>query len=135
MDRDATLWCSWVVVGPRHRVFYSGDSGYFPGFRAIGAAYGPFDATLMSLGSYGPTWPEIHMTPEEVVQAHADLEGGVLLPVHWATFNLAFHGWNDPAVRAVAAAERLGVRIVIPKPGQLVEPSAPPPAEAWWSRP
>ena len=134
-DRNATLWCSWVVAGPRHRVFYSGDSGYFPGFRAIGAAHGPFDATLMSLGSYGPTWPEIHMKPEEVVQAHADLGGGLLLPVHWATFNLAFHGWNEPAARAVAAAERQGVRILIPKPGQLVEPSSPPLAQAWWNRP
>ncbi len=64
-DRDATLWCSWVIAGPRHRVFYSGDSGYFGGFRDIGAAHGPFDATLMSLGSYGPTWPEVHMDPEE----------------------------------------------------------------------
>ncbi len=134
-DRDATLWCSWVVAGPRHRVFYSGDSGYFPGFRAIGAAHGPFDATLMSLGAYSPTWAEIHMNPEEVVQAHADLGGGLLIPVHWATFNLAFHDWNEPAVRAVAAAERLGVRILVPKPGQLIEPATPPPSEPWWTRP
>jgi len=134
-DGNATLWCSWVVAGPGHRVFYSGDSGYFPGFRAIGAAHGPFDATLMSLGAYGPTWPDIHMTPEEVVQAHADLGGGLLVPVHWATFNLAFHDWNEPAARAVAAAERQGVRIAIPQPGQLLEPSAPPPALEWWRRP
>jgi len=134
-DRDATLWCSWLIAGPRHRVFYSGDSGYFDGFRQIGAAHGPFDVTLMSLGSYGPTWPEIHMDPEEVVRAHAELGGGLLLPVHWGTFNLAFHDWNEPAARAAAEAGRLGVRIALPRPGELVEPSAPPPAQDWWRRP
>ena len=75
------------------------------------------------------------MNPEEVVQAHADLGGGLLLPVHWATFNLAFHGWNEPAERAVAAARHQGVRILIPKPGQMVEPSSPPPVQEWWTRP
>jgi len=136
-DRDATLWCSFVVAGPRHRVFYSGDSGYFDGFRRIGDAHGPFDATLMSLASYGPTWPQIHMNPEELVQAHAELRGGLLLPVHWATFNLAFHPWNEPAMRATRAARERGVRIALPRPGELVEPSAPPPSafEEWWREP
>jgi len=137
VSRDGTLWCSWVVAGPRHRVFYSGDSGYFEGFRRIGAEHGPFDATLMSAGSYGPTWPDIHMNPEELVQAHADLGGGVLVPVHWATFNLAFHAWNEPAARAAAAAERLGVKIAFPRPGELFEPDDAPfrPPDAWWREP
>jgi L-ascorbate metabolism protein UlaG (beta-lactamase superfamily) len=133
-DRDATLWCSWVLAGPRHRVFYSGDSGYFDGFRDIGGAYGPFDVTLMSLGAYGPTWPLIHMTPEEVVQAHRDLRGELLVPVHWATFNLAFHGWNEPAIRMAAAAHAMGVRFAVPRPGQSTEPAQlrePEPVE-WW---
>jgi L-ascorbate metabolism protein UlaG (beta-lactamase superfamily) len=139
-DRDATLWCSWVIAGPRHRVYYSGDSGYFEGYREIGRASGPFDLTLMSLGAYGPTWPLIHMTPEELVQAQQDLRGELLLPVHWATFNLAFHAWNDPAIRMAADARAHGVRFTIPRPGEMVEPAklpepasepAPEPAE-WW---
>jgi L-ascorbate metabolism protein UlaG (beta-lactamase superfamily) len=136
--RDRTLWCSWVLAGPRHRVFYSGDSGYFDGYRAIGAAHGPFDVALMSLGSYGPTWPHVHMDPEELVRAHAELSGGLFVPVHWATFNLAFHAWNEPAERAAAAAARQGVRIAFPRPGELLEPSAPPadPAsDRWWREP
>jgi L-ascorbate metabolism protein UlaG (beta-lactamase superfamily) len=130
--RDATLWCSWVIASDRHRVFYSGDSGYFDGFREIGSEHGPFDLTLVSVGAYSPTWPAIHMTPEEVVQAHLDLRGDLLLPVHWATFNLAFHGWNEPAARAVVAAKRLGARLIVPRPGQMVEPSKPPAEEEWW---
>ena len=131
-DRDATLWCSWVIASDRHRVFYSGDSGYFDGFREIGREHGPFDLTLMSVGAYSPTWPSIHMTPEEVVQAHRDLRGVLLLLVHWATFNLAFHDWNEPPSRILAAAARMGARVAVPKPGGMVEPSRPPQVEEWW---
>jgi L-ascorbate metabolism protein UlaG (beta-lactamase superfamily) len=135
-DRDATLWCSWVIAGLRHRVFYSGDSGYFDGYRDIGRDHGPFDLTLMSLGAYGPTWPLIHMTPEEIVQAQRDLRGELLLPIHWATFNLAFHAWNEPALRMAADARAKGVRFTIPRPGEMTEPArlleaGSEPAE-WW---
>ena len=136
-DGNATLWCSWVIAGPRHRAFYSGDSGYFDGFREIGAAHGPFDVALMSLGAYAPTWPQIHMDPEELVRAHVDVRGGLLVPVHWGTFNLAFHDWNEPAARVTTAAQKRGVRLVIPRPGEMVEPTAPPvpaPVE-WWREP
>ena len=135
-DRDATLWCSWVVASGPHRVFYSGDSGYFDGFREIGREHGPFDLTLMSLGAYAPTWPLIHMTPEELVQAHVDLKGELLVPVHWATFNLAFHGWNEPAIRMAAAARRVGARFSVPRPGQQVEPAGlrvDADEEEWWT--
>jgi L-ascorbate metabolism protein UlaG (beta-lactamase superfamily) len=131
-DRDETLWGSWVLAGPSHRVYYSGDSGYFGGFREIGAAHGPFDLTLMSLASYGPTWPDVHMTPEELVRAHVELRGEALVPIHWATFNLAFHDWNEPAIRAAAAAREQGVRLLLPRPGEMLEPGAPPELPEWW---
>jgi L-ascorbate metabolism protein UlaG (beta-lactamase superfamily) len=131
-DRDATLWGSWVLAGPSHRVYYSGDSGYFEGYREIGARCGPFDATLMSLASYGPTWPHVHMTPEELVRAHVELGGRTLIPVHWATFNLAFHDWNEPVLRASAAAGTRGVRLLVPRPGERVEPDAAPEIPEWW---
>lgn len=134
--RDRTLWCSWAFAGPRHRVFYSGDTGDFDGFRSIGAELGPFDATLMSVGAYGPTWPDVHMLPESLVRAHRDLGGGLMIPVHWATFNLAFHAWNEPARRAAAEAARLGVRIAFPRPGRRLEPSdGPGPPGDWWRDP
>ena len=131
-DRDSTLWGSWVVAGPSRRVYYSGDTGYFDGFRNIGAAHGPFDATLMSLASYGPTWPDVHMTPEELVRAHVEVRGDALIPVHWATFNLAFHDWNEPAIRASAAAREQGVRLLLPRPGEMIEPALAPELPEWW---
>jgi L-ascorbate metabolism protein UlaG (beta-lactamase superfamily) len=131
---NSTLWSSWVIAGPQHRVFFCGDSGFFGGFRDIGVGHGPSDLTLISSGAYSSAWPLIHMTPEDVVQAHVDVRGKVLLPIHWGTFNLAFHDWNEPAERAFRKAAERGVSIVVPKPGQMVEPSrvADSPREPWW---
>ncbi|GAB3957914.1 MBL fold metallo-hydrolase [Micromonospora vulcania] len=83
LRRDGTLWSSWVIAGAHRKVFYTGDSGYFDGYAAIGAEHGPFDVTLMQIGAYDRAWPTIHMFPEEAVSAHVDLRGGLLIPVHW----------------------------------------------------
>jgi L-ascorbate metabolism protein UlaG (beta-lactamase superfamily) len=135
-DRNHTLWASWSVAGPRHRVFHSGDTGPFPGFAAIGLAHGPFDLTLVKIGAYGETWPDIHLTPEQAVDAHAKLRGRTLLPIHWGTFNLAFHAWDEPAERVVAAAAAGGARLVMPKPGESIEPTTAPATapvvRPWW---
>jgi L-ascorbate metabolism protein UlaG (beta-lactamase superfamily) len=126
-----TLWASWSVAGPRHRVFHSGDTGPFAGLVDIGTAHGPFDLTFIKIGAYGETWPDIHLTPEQAVDAHTKLRGNLLLPIHWGTFNLAFHAWDEPAERVVTAA-RAGTRLIIPKPGESVEPSTAQPVEPWW---
>jgi L-ascorbate metabolism protein UlaG (beta-lactamase superfamily) len=131
---DNTLWASWVVKGPVHNFFFSGDSGYFAGFKEIGARHGPFDLALVKIGACDVTWPDIHMTPEEAVQTTTDVGGRLLLPVHWGTFNLAFHAWNDPAERVLAAAQRAGAALVVPRPGELVEPATPAThaLDPWW---
>ncbi|HEX7927452.1 MAG TPA: MBL fold metallo-hydrolase [bacterium] len=132
ITRDKTLWSSWVIAGPQHKVFFSGDSGYFDEFKKIGAAYGPFDLTLIKIGAYGETWLPIHMSAEDAVRTHVDLRGRVMLPVHWGTFNLAFHDWNEPAIHALKAAKESAVRIAFPKPGEIVDVDKPVPAEEWW---
>ncbi len=132
--QNQTLWSSWVVTGPQHRVYYSGDSGYGPHLAEIGTRYGPFDLALVKIGASDPTWKQIHMDPEEAVQAARDVRASVLQPVHWGTFNLAYHAWFEPADRAVARAAQSGMRIVVPRPGQSVEPSSPPDLDPWWRR-
>lgn len=131
-DRNHTLWASFAVTGPAHRVFHSGDTGPFAGFLNIGQRHGPFDLTLIKIGAYGETWPDIHVTPEQAVQAHADLRGRALLPIHWGTFNLAFHAWDEPAERVVRAAAVAGTRLIMPKPGESVEPDSAPAVDPWW---
>nr|WP_093838880.1 MBL fold metallo-hydrolase [Streptomyces aidingensis] len=130
--RSLTLWASWAVAGPGHRIFHSGDTGYFPGFAAIGAEHGPFDATMMQIGAYSDYWPDIHMTPEEGLRAHQDLTGGVLLPIHWGTFNLALHPWDEPAERTADAAAAASVPVALPRPGEPFEPSGRLPTARWW---
>lgn len=130
-NRNHTLWASWAVKGPVHSVFHTGDTGPFAGFADIGSQHGPFDLTLMKIGAYDDAWPDIHMNPEQAVDAHTKLRGKVLLPIHWGTFNLAFHRWNEPADRIVAAAAN-GTILVMPRPGESFEPAAPPAVDAWW---
>lgn len=135
LTRNNTLWCSWVVAGPEHRAYFGGDSGYTASFAEIGSQHGPFDMTLLPIGAYNKAWPDIHMNPEEAVQAHRDLGGdrsdAALVPIHWATFRLAPHPWSEPAERLVAAAEDAGVRYAIPKPGGQVLPGDHK-QEHWW---
>ncbi|ONK09987.1 MBL fold metallo-hydrolase [Streptomyces sp. MP131-18] len=136
-DRWQTLWASWVVAGPEHRVYHSGDTGYFPGFAEIGERHGPFDATMIQIGAYSSEyWPDIHMTPEEGVRAHLDLSGGepggVLLPIHWGTFNLALHPWEEPVERTVREAGATEVTVAVPRPGESFEPATGLPLDPWW---
>ncbi|MEV0900521.1 MBL fold metallo-hydrolase [Actinoplanes sp. NPDC049802] len=132
LHRDDTLWAGWVIKGPSRRVFYSGDTGYFPGFAEIGAEHGPFDVTLVQVGAYDETWPDIHMLPEDGVRAHQDVRGGLLIPVHWATFDLALHDWSEPADRTWRAAKDNDVNLAVPRPGERVDVDAPPPVDGWW---
>lgn len=131
-DGDATQWASWAMLGPMHRVFYSGDTGLLDGFRDVGATLGPFDLALVKIGAYGSTWPEIHVDPEEAVSLHEAVRGKLLFPVHWGTFRLSYHDWREPAERLVAAATGR-VPFAVPRPGQMVTPSEPPPVERWWA--
>ena len=71
--RNTTLWASWVIIGPRHRAFFGGDTGYTKSFAEIGMDHGPFDLSLLPVGAYHPAWPDIHMNPEEAVRAHLDI--------------------------------------------------------------
>ncbi|WP_442808200.1 MBL fold metallo-hydrolase [Trinickia soli] len=131
-DRNSTLWASWVIVDDDLRVFFSGDTGYFDGFKAIGERFGPFDVTLLETGAYDAQWPYVHMHPEETVQAHVDLRGRWLLPVHNGTFDLAMHRWHEPFERVTALSIARGLAISTPRMGERVDLSSPHRGERWW---
>lgn len=124
-DYQETLWASWAVVGDKHRVFFSGDTGYSEAFSKIGEELGPFDLTIIKVGAYGPGqgWKDIHMPPEESIQTHKDVNGRVMLPVHWGTFDLGNHEWDEPIIRAIAAAQKAGTLLITPKLGEMVDPT------------
>lgn len=132
VSRNTTLWGSWVIAGPQHRAFFGGDTGYTKSFTDIGAEHGPFDLTLMPVGAYNRLWPDIHMNPEDAVRAHCDVNGGLLVPIHWCTFRLAPHPWAEPVERLLDAADAAGVDVAVPKPGYRLDPSDPPKLDPWW---
>jgi len=132
VTRDRTLWAGYALVGPRHRVYVSGDTGLFPALEVIGTRYGPFDLTMIEVGQYNDSWPDWHLGPEQAVLAHRMVRGKTMLPVHWGLFRLAPHGWTEPIERVLVKADAAKVRVATPKPGQSVEPDASVPTARWW---
>ncbi len=132
-NRNTTLWGSWVIRGSRETLYFSGDGGYGPHFAEIGERYGPFDLAMLECGQYDARWAQIHMMPEETVQATLDLRARRMLPIHWGAFRLALHAWTDPVERVTVRARELGVPLVTPRIGEpVIVTSERFPATAWW---
>lgn len=129
-DRAKSLWGGWVMKSEKHNLYWSGDGGYGDHFKEIGEKFGPFDFGFMECGQYNELWHQIHMYPEEAVQAAMDAGVKKALPVHWCGFALALHHWQDPITRFVAAAEKQKLDISTPEIGKLI--SAETPTEQWW---
>jgi L-ascorbate metabolism protein UlaG (beta-lactamase superfamily) len=130
--QDRTLWTGWVIKGPKHRVYYSGDTALDDTMIEIGTRFGPFDLTMIEVGEYDALWPDVHLGPEQAVRTHQLVRGTVMLPVHWAGFDLALHGWTEPIERVLVAAEAAGVRVATPQPGELFEPATMGVQRRWW---
>lgn len=131
-DRNRTLWSSWVVQGERHKLFFSGDTGLGDHFAEIGRVHGPFDLVMLEIGAFHPAWGAIHLGPENALKAHAMLGGGTLLPVHWGTFDLALHAWDEPAETLLELGRAAGAKLLTPGLGDAVEPAHVEGPTAWW---
>lgn len=131
-DRNQTLWSSWVIASPNHRVFFSGDTGLTDEFAQIGRAHGPFDLVLLEVGAFHEAWSDIHLGPKNALEAFRMLGGGTLLPVHWGTFNLAMHAWDEPAETLLQLGAGQGARIITPGLGVVAEPSRVDGPTPWW---
>ena len=131
-DRNATLWSSMVVRSPRHSVFFSGDTGLTTEYATIRERLGPFDLVMLEVGAFHPSWGDIHLGPENALKAHTLLGGGALLPVHWGTFSLALHAWDEPAETLLARAPGFNVQLLMPKLGEPVEPAHAQVVTPWW---
>jgi L-ascorbate metabolism protein UlaG (beta-lactamase superfamily) len=132
LDQNRTLWAGYALLGPDHRVFFSGDTGLFPGLEEIGERLGPFDVAMLEVGAYHRAWPDWHLGPENALRAHEMVRGRLFLPIHWGLWNLAMHGWTEPVERVLVEAKRRGVTTYIPRPGESLEPAALPEWVQWW---
>jgi len=124
-DRNSTLWSSWAIIGPRHRAWFSGDTGPAAFFDEIGERFGPFDVSMVEIGAYHPSWGVIHLGPEAAVGVHQQVRAKTMIPVHWGTFNLALHAWDAPVIELSEFAAKAGVAIAVPVVGGTVDPAAP----------
>ena len=131
-DRNATLWSSLVIESPRHRVFFSGDTGLTTQYAAIRERLGPFDLVMLEVGAFHPSWGDIHLGPANALEALALLGGGPFLPVHWGTFALAMHDWDEPAETLLALGPRRGAQLLMPRLGEPVEPTHGREPSPWW---
>jgi len=131
-DRNATLWSSLAIRSARHAVFFSGDTGLTTEYATIRERLGPFDLVMLEVGAFHPSWGDIHLGPENALKALDLLGGGAFLPVHWGTFSLAMHAWDEPAETLLALGPRRGARLVMPLLGQPVEPDHAEPVTPWW---
>jgi len=131
-DRNATLWSSMIVRSPRHSVFFSGDTGLTTEYRTIRERLGPFDLVMLEVGAFHPAWGDIHLGPQNALEAFALLGGGTFLPIHWGTFSLAMHAWDQPAEVLLEQAPKADARLLMPRLGEAIEPVHDKRVEPWW---
>ena len=97
--RNNTLWVSYVIQTPSFKIYVGGDSGYDTFFAEIGEQFGSIDLAILDNGQYNDAWKEIHLHPDQVLQAARDLNARSLFPVHSSKFVLAMHPWDEPLNR------------------------------------
>jgi len=131
-DRNATLWSSWVFSTANRRIFFSADTGLTDDLAIIGERFGPFDLTMIEIGASNPAWADIHLGPVNAMRAFEMLGGGTFLPIHWGTFDLALHPWDEPAETLLGLAEQNGARVITPPVGRAIEPAHVEGPTPWW---
>ena len=131
-NRNSTLWSSLVIRSPRHAVFFSGDTGLTTEYQAIRERLGPFDLVMLEVGGLHPSWGDMHLGPENTLKALDLLGGGTFLPIHWGTFSLAMHAWDQPAEVLLERGAKAGARLVMPRLGEPVEPAHAEVVVPWW---
>ncbi|HEX7270919.1 MAG TPA: MBL fold metallo-hydrolase [Casimicrobiaceae bacterium] len=131
-DRNATLWSSMVVRSSRHVVFFSGDTGLTTEYATIRERLGPFDLVMLEVGGHHPSWGHIHLGPENALEALKLLGSAPFLPVHWGTFSLAMHAWDQPPETLIKLAPRKGIKLLMPRLGEPIEPVHDREVKPWW---
>ena len=131
-DRNATLWSSLVIRSDRHTVFFSGDTGLTMEYESIRARFGPFDLVMLEIGAFNAAWGDMHLGPRNAIKAYELLGGRALLPVHWGTFCLAMHDWDEPAETLLALSQARNAPLIVPRLGEATEPAQLEPPTPWW---
>lgn len=128
---NETLWNSYIIKSEDKNIYWGGDTGYGKHFKEIGKKYGPFDLTALEIDAWNPGWPNIHLFPQETVQAAADLQARQILPLHWAVFDLALHPWHESIDMVLEEAQKTNIKVLTPLMGEKVVPDKKQ-TKKWW---
>jgi len=131
--RNTTLWSSFVIRSERHSVFFSGDTGLTTEYADIRTQLGPFDLVMLEIGGWDAAWGDMHLGPANALKASALLGGGLFLPIHWGTFSLGMHAWDQPPETLLELHASSDARLAMPRLGEPIEPTlAHGPVQPWW---
>ncbi|SET24370.1 MBL fold metallo-hydrolase [Thalassotalea agarivorans] len=130
-----TLWSSWVIKDDVNSLFFSGDTGYGPHFKAIGKKYGPFDLAFMENGQYNERWPLVHLIPEQGIKAFNELNAKTYYPIHWGMFNLALHDWDEPIKTIDSLTKENDIKMIAPQIGEVAPLLEYQQQSQWWLLP
>lgn len=138
LDRNATLWCSWLIKSSETSLFFSGDTAYDEHFAQIAERYGPIDLACLEVaadvkGQKGyPVENWGHMQASQTVQAFHDLNARKLMPIHWATYELFTHRWDEPMEDLLKHCEAEELELLTPMVGEILTIAQVTATERWW---
>ena len=133
-SQNNTLWNSYALNWYNHKIYFGGDSGEFDGFTSIGEKHKGFDACILAIGAYDDAWHDIHLNGPEALYANQQLQGKIMLPIHWGTFDLALHSWYEPIEQLQEDYTNYSFDLRTPAPGEWINLSTPYSSRDWWSQ-
>lgn len=118
---NTTLWSGFVFQNEKYKSYYTGDTGYSNYFKEIYEKFGAMDFVILENGQYDKSWEAIHLLPEQGIQAVKDLQAKWVVPVHWGTFSISYHAWDEPIKQMTALAKKEKMNIATPLIGEIVD--------------
>lgn len=112
----------FVIESDGHCLYHSGDSSYFEGFQEIGKRF-DVETAILPIGAYEtPSGRDVHMNPDEAVQAFIDLSANWFVPMHHATFPLGNEGMAEPLERLIEKVKdsEMSEWLLTPREGEQI---------------
>ncbi len=110
-DRNRALWAGFAIRGQAGAVLFAGDTGMGPQFAEFARRFGAPRLAIFPIGAYLPRWfmAPVHLSPEQTVELHGQLNAGTSLAVHYGVFRLGDDGQFDAVNELAEILGRRGI--------------------------
>ncbi len=107
-DTNERLWGGFIIQGASRTIYHGGDSGYGSHYKEMAEVFPEIDYFIIGIGSYSPRWfmKANHNNPEDAIQAFIDSKAKILVPMHYATFNMSDEPPGEPLRRLKENVEK-----------------------------